>query len=173
MNTSTLSYKEQLDLARLPQHVAIIMDGNGRWAKQHGKNRVFGHTEGVKTVRRITEACAALGVPYLTLYAFSTENWGRPVIEVNALMELLVRSLRKELADLKEKGVQLNTIGDLNALPPVCVRELKLAMEQTQDNDRLTLSLALSYSSRWEITQAVRQIAKDLLEGPGGAGANQ
>lgn len=165
MNTSTLSYKEQLDLARLPQHVAIIMDGNGRWAKQHGKNRVFGHTEGVKTVRRITEACATLGVPYLTLYAFSTENWSRPVLEVNALMELLARSLRKELADLKEKGVRLNTIGDLNALPPVCVRELNLAMEQTKDNDRLTLSLALSYSSRWEITQAVRQIAKDLLDG--------
>jgi undecaprenyl diphosphate synthase len=160
-----VSYKDQIDTSRLPQHIAIIMDGNGRWAKKQGKNRVFGHTEGVKSVRRITEACAKLGVPYLTLYAFSTENWGRPPAEVTALMELLVHSLRKEIKSLNDQNIRLNTIGDMNALPPKCVRELNDGMNLTQNNQRLTLSLALSYSSRWEITNAVKQIAEEVKQG--------
>ncbi|MBP6663696.1 MAG: isoprenyl transferase [Chitinophagales bacterium] len=160
-----MSYKDQIDTSRLPQHIAIIMDGNGRWAKKQGKNRVFGHTEGVKSVRRITEACAKLGVPYLTLYAFSTENWGRPPAEVTALMELLVHSLRKEIKSLNDQNIRLNTIGDMNALPPKCVRELNDGMNLTQNNQRLTLSLALSYSSRWEITNAVKQIAEEVKQG--------
>ena len=160
-----MSYKDQIDTLRLPQHIAIIMDGNGRWAKKQGKNRVFGHTEGVKSVRRITEVCAKLGVPYLTLYAFSTENWGRPPAEVAALMELLVHSLRKEIKSLNEQNIRLNTIGDMNALPPKCVRELNDGMNLTQNNQRLTLSLALSYSSRWEITNAVKQIAEEVKQG--------
>lgn len=160
-----MSYKDQIDTSRLPQHIAIIMDGNGRWAKKQGKNRVFGHTEGVKSVRRITEACAKLGVPYLTLYAFSTENWGRPPAEVAALMELLVHSLRKEIKSLNDQNIRLNTIGDMNALPPKCVRELNDGMNLTQNNQRLTLSLALSYSSRWEITNAVKQIAEEVKQG--------
>ncbi|MBL7786734.1 MAG: isoprenyl transferase [Chitinophagales bacterium] len=160
-----MSLQQQIDLSRLPQHIAIIMDGNGRWAKAQGKNRVFGHTEGVKSVRRITETCAHLGIPYLTLYAFSTENWGRPPAEVAALMELLVSSLRKEIKSLNEQGIRLNTIGDLQALPPACVRELQAGIATTHQNQRLTLSLALSYSSRWEITKAVQQIARDALKG--------
>jgi undecaprenyl diphosphate synthase len=160
-----VSYKDQIDTSHLPQHIAIIMDGNGRWAKKQGKNRVFGHTEGVKSVRRITEACAKLGVPYLTLYAFSTENWGRPPAEVTALMELLVHSLRKEIKSLNDQNIRLNTIGDMNALPPKCVRELNDGMNLTQNNQRLTLSLALSYSSRWEITNAVKQIAEEVKQG--------
>lgn len=160
-----MSYKDQIDTSHLPQHIAIIMDGNGRWAKKQGKNRVFGHTEGVKSVRRITEACAKLGVPYLTLYAFSTENWGRPPAEVTALMELLVHSLRKEIKSLNDQNIRLNTIGDMNALPPKCVRELNDGMNLTQNNQRLTLSLALSYSSRWEITNAVKQIAEEVKQG--------
>ena len=160
-----MSYKDQIDTSRLPQHIAIIMDGNGRWAKRQGKNRVFGHTEGVKSVRRITEACAKLGVPYLTLYAFSTENWGRPPAEVTALMELLVHSLRKEIKSLNDQDIRLNTIGDMQALPGKCVRELNDGMNLTRNNQRLTLSLALSYSSRWEITNAVKQIAEEVKKG--------
>lgn len=160
-----MSYKDQIDTSRLPQHIAIIMDGNGRWAKQQGKNRIFGHTEGVKSVRHITEVCAKLGVPYLTLYAFSTENWGRPPAEVTALMELLVHSLRKEIKSLNEQNIRLNTIGDMDALPRKCVRELTDGINLTQNNQRLTLSLALSYSSRWEITNAVKQIAQEVRKG--------
>ncbi|MCC7223669.1 MAG: isoprenyl transferase [Chitinophagales bacterium] len=154
-----------IDPQRLPRHIAVIMDGNGRWAKARGKNRVFGHTEGVKAVKRITEACAKWGIEYLTLYTFSTENWGRPSLEVQALMELLVHSIRKEVDELSEKGVRLRTIGDMAALPKRCQEELTSGIIQTQHNHRLTLTLALSYGSRWELTEAMRSIARDIADG--------
>lgn len=154
-----------IDPQRLPRHIAVIMDGNGRWAKARGKNRVFGHTEGVKAVKRITEACVKWGIEYLTLYTFSTENWGRPSLEVQALMELLVHSIRKEVDELSEKGVRLQTIGDMAALPKRCQEELTSGIIQTQHNHRLTLTLALSYGSRWELTEAMRSIARDIADG--------
>ncbi len=154
-----------IDLNNLPQHVAIIMDGNGRWAKEKGKLRVFGHQNGVLAVRDTVEGAVELGIPYLTLYAFSTENWNRPKHEVNALMELLVSTITKETKTLMDNGVRLNTIGDLNSLPKSCDRQLKEAMEKTKDNKRCTLTLALSYSSRWEITEAVKSIAASVKAG--------
>ncbi len=154
-----------IDLNNLPQHVAIIMDGNGRWAKEKGKLRVFGHQNGVLAVRDTVEGAVELGIPYLTLYAFSTENWNRPKHEVNALMELLVSTITKETKTLMDNGVRLNTIGDLNSLPKSCDRQLKEAMEKTKDNKRCTLTLALSYSSRWEITGAVKSIAQSVKTG--------
>jgi undecaprenyl diphosphate synthase len=154
-----------IDLNNLPQHVAIIMDGNGRWAKEKGKLRVFGHQNGVLAVRDTVEGAVELGIPYLTLYAFSTENWNRPKHEVNALMELLVSTITKETKTLMENGVRLNTIGDLNSLPKSCDRQLREAMEKTKDNKRCTLTLALSYSSRWEITEAVKSIAASVKAG--------
>ncbi|OWY24152.1 isoprenyl transferase [Sphingobacteriales bacterium UPWRP_1] len=160
-----MSYKEQIDLQRLPAHIAIIMDGNGRWAKKQGKNRIFGHHKGVETVRKITDAGAQLGVKYLTLYAFSTENWGRPSFEVNALMELLVHTIRKETKQLNKNNICLKAIGNLEMLPPKCLRELKDAMELTKNNNRMTLTLALSYSARWEITEAVKQICQKVSSG--------
>lgn len=141
------------------------MDGNGRWAKQQGKNRVFGHGEGVKSVKRITEACAKLGVKYLTLYTFSTENWARPPLEVSALMELLVATVRREVRELNAQNIRLNAIGDLDMLPAGTRKELLSGMEQTSHNSRLTLTLALSYSARWEMTRAVRNIAADAAAG--------
>lgn len=160
-----MSFKEQIDLSRLPSHIAVIMDGNGRWAKQQGKNRVFGHQEGVKAVRRATESCAKLGVQYLTLYTFSTENWSRPSFEVTALMELLVTVLRREVNDLNRQNIRVNAIGDLSLLPKRCQEELQNAMSFTQNNTRMTLTLALNYGSRQEIVQAVRQIAADTAGG--------
>lgn len=162
---NSISYIALIDKNRLPRHIAIIMDGNGRWAKAQGKNRVIGHREGVKSVKRITEACSKLGIEYLTLYTFSTENWGRPSLEVQALMELLVSTIRKELDELSKQGVRLNTIGDLNLLPKRCQVELESGMQQTQHNQKLTLTLALSYGSRWEITQAVKKIALQVANG--------
>ncbi len=141
------------------------MDGNGRWAKEKGKLRVFGHQNGVLAVRDTVEGAVELGIPYLTLYAFSTENWNRPKHEVNALMELLVSTITKETKTLMENGVRLNTIGDLNSLPKSCDRQLREAMEKTKDNKRCTLTLALSYSSRWEITEAVKSIAASVKAG--------
>lgn len=164
-HTPAVNYKEQIDLQRLPAHIAIIMDGNGRWAKKQGKNRVFGHHKGVETVRKITDACTQLGVKYLTLYAFSTENWGRPSFEVNALMELLVHTIRKETKQLNKNNICLKAIGHLEMLPPKCLRELKDAMELTRNNTRMTLTLALSYSARWEITEAVKQICTKVSSG--------
>lgn len=149
----------------IPRHVACIMDGNGRWAKAQGKTRVSGHHEGVKSVRDVTEACAQIGVEHLTLYTFSTENWHRPAAEVTALMELLVRTLRKEAEKLHENGIRLGAIGDLGRLPARGQRELREAFELTAGNTRMTLTLALSYGSRWEITEAVRQIARDARDG--------
>ncbi|THD68947.1 isoprenyl transferase [Robertkochia marina] len=143
----------------LPKHIAIIMDGNGRWAKQQGKLRVFGHENGTKSVRKTVEACARLGIENLTLYAFSTENWNRPKIEVETLMKLLVSSLRKELSTLQENKIKLNAIGTLDALPAKARKELLEVIEKTSDNDGMTLTLALSYGSREELKTAFREIA--------------
>lgn len=154
-----MSLKSQINPRKLPQHIAIIMDGNGRWAKGKGKFRIFGHQNGVKAVRMTTEACAELGVKFLTLYAFSTENWGRPEAEVKALMELLVSTIRKETKTLMENGIRLETIGNMLDLPVKCRKELQEAMEETKNNTRMTLILALSYSSKWDIVNAVRTIA--------------
>ncbi len=149
----------------LPQHVAIIMDGNGRWAKKYGKPRVFGHRNGVKAVRESSESCAELGVKYLTLYAFSTENWNRPKLEVNALMTLLVETLRKEVETLNKNNIKLNAIGDLSKLPKRSYHALLECIENTKTNSRMTLTLALNYSSRWEILNASKLIAEDVKAG--------
>jgi undecaprenyl diphosphate synthase len=149
----------------IPRHIAVIMDGNGRWAKNRGYMRIFGHQAGVDSVRDITEACAQLGVEYLTLYTFSTENWGRPSEEVGALMQILVQSLRKETQRLNENDICLNAIGQITRFPDVCQRELREAIELTRDNTRLRLNLALSYSGRWDITQAVRKLARRVADG--------
>lgn len=154
-----ISLKEQVERNPLPKHVAVIMDGNGRWAKQQGKLRVFGHTNGVKSVRAITEGCAELGISYLTLYAFSTENWNRPKAEVLALMELLVRTIRKELKTLQDNNIKLNAIGHLDDLPKRCRKELEEAISLTANNTRMTLTLALSYGSRAEMIDAIKTIA--------------
>jgi undecaprenyl diphosphate synthase len=160
-----MNYKDQVDKDKLPKHVAVIMDGNGRWAKQRGKLRVFGHENGVTAVRNTVEAAAEIGVEYLTLYAFSTENWNRPKKEVDALMSLLVKSLHKETATLNKNNIRLNAIGDLESLQKKTYEELLKAIDNTKNNTRTTLTLALSYSSRWELRQAVRQIAEKVKEG--------
>lgn len=149
----------------IPSHVAIIMDGNGRWAKAKNRPRVFGHREGVKTVKKIIEAAKEIDVKYLTLYTFSTENWSRPEDEVSTLMQLLVKSLRKELDEMIAKGVKLNTIGDFNMLPKPVREELNRAIEKTKNNDGIVVTLALSYSGRWEILHAVREISKEIKSG--------
>lgn len=154
-----------IDKSKLPKHVAVIMDGNGRWAKQKGMPRVFGHRNGVKAVRETTEASAELGIEYLTLYAFSTENWNRPALEVNALMRLLVDTLSKEVDTLNENNIKLKAIGDLHKLPGKSHDALLQGIEDTKDNSRMTLILALNYSSRWEIVEATRAIANDIKEG--------
>jgi undecaprenyl diphosphate synthase len=157
-----MSLKEKIDIERLPRHVAIIMDGNGRWAKKKGKMRVFGHEQGAKAVRKTVEGAARLGIQYLTLYAFSTENWGRPKHEVEALMHLLIRSLNKELKTLNNNNIRLEAIGDLASLPKNAAKELEKAIHDTSKNNGLTLILALSYSARWEITHAMQQIARSV-----------
>jgi undecaprenyl diphosphate synthase len=156
-----MSAKEKIDLSKLPEHIAIIMDGNGRWAKEKGKFRIFGHKNGVKAVREVTEASAELGVKYLTLYAFSTENWNRPQVEVNALMELLVSTIRKETKTLMENKIRLQTIGNFEDLPTKCKKELTEAIEETKLNTRMTLVLALSYSAKWDVINAVKKIAEN------------
>jgi undecaprenyl diphosphate synthase len=150
---------------RIPEHIAVIMDGNGRWAKSRGNIRLFGHKAGVDSVRDITEACAQLGVKYLTLYAFSTENWGRPTDEVTGLMHLLVQSLRSETKKLNKNDIKLMTIGQIERFPESCQRELREAIRITQNNTRLNLCLALSYSGRWDITQAVKKVAQKVKDG--------
>lgn len=160
-----MELKQSIDKTNVPQHVAIIMDGNGRWATKQGEDRVFGHHEGVNSVREIVEACGEIGVKHLTLYAFSTENWNRPKEEVDALMELLVATISMETPNLDKKGVKLQAIGDIESLPQSCQRELQESIDFTAKNDTLTLILALSYSSKWEITNAVKQIAKKVEEG--------
>ncbi len=147
-----------LDLDRIPQHVAIIMDGNGRWANNKGQDRVFGHLNGVESVREAVRTAGKLGIKYLTLYAFSTENWSRPMEEVNALMDLLLRTLVSESKDLFDNGVKLQTIGDLSGLPQNCVDSLNEAISNSPDNHKLVLTLALNYSSKWEITSAVKAL---------------
>lgn len=141
------------------------MDGNGRWAKQRGKLRTFGHTNGVKAVRETVERAAEIGIPYLTLYAFSTENWNRPKMEVSALMTLLVRTIHKETKTLMDNNIRLNAIGNLASLPDSCHNELKEAIERTAGNTRMTLTLALSYSSKWEIVQMVKSVVRETLSG--------
>jgi undecaprenyl diphosphate synthase len=158
-----MSLKEQLDKERLPRHVAIIMDGNGRWARKRGNSRVFGHKHGVTSVREVTEAAAELGIGYLTLYAFSTENWSRPKAEVDALMALLVSTISAETKTLMKNNVRLNVIGGVESLPSGVLKNLKECIATTATNTGLMLTLALSYSSRWEIVEAVKKIADDVL----------
>jgi undecaprenyl diphosphate synthase len=153
------SLKEKIDVQRLPSHIAIIMDGNGRWAQEKGQDRLYGHYHGVESVRDIVEGCAELGVGYLTLYAFSTENWDRPEYEVTGLMELLVETIRKEVDTLNRNNIRLHVIGDMEMLPDYAKTELKEALEMTATNTGLNLVMALSYSSRWELTDAIKKIA--------------
>ncbi len=155
----------EIDKLRIPQHIAVIMDGNGRWAIQKGKSRLFGHKNGVKAVRETIEAAAETGVKFLTLYAFSTENWNRPKAEVSGLMELLIITINKEIKTLMKNNIALKAIGDLRSLPQRCHKELMRAVEMTAANDRMTLILALSYSSRWEIVQAANNLAGDVKKG--------
>ncbi len=162
---SIISYKEKIDAAKLPQHIAIIMDGNGRWAEAQGKHRIFGHRNGVKAVREVAEGCAELGVKYLTLYAFSTENWNRPKQEVSALMELLFLTIGREIKTLQKNGIRLNAIGNIHTLPASNRKALQEVMEATKHNTRMTLTLALSYGSREELAEAARQLAEDYKSG--------
>jgi undecaprenyl diphosphate synthase len=157
--------KEKVDLTRLPAHIAIIMDGNGRWAKEKGQDRLFGHFHGVESVRNIVEGCAELGIGYLTLYAFSTENWDRPANEVNGLMELLVDTIRREVDTLNKNNIRLHVIGNLEMLPEYARNEMQEALDMTSQNSGLNLVMALSYSSRWELVNAVKQIGLDVKLG--------
>jgi undecaprenyl diphosphate synthase len=157
--------KAEIDTQNIPAHVAVIMDGNGRWAKQRGGLRVFGHQSAITAVRETVEEAAELGVRFLTLYAFSTENWNRPALEVMALMQLLVHTIRQETATLLKNSIRLEAIGDLATLPKSCQRELAEAMELTKDGSRMTLVLALSYSGRWDLTQAAKRMAADVATG--------
>lgn len=154
-----MSVKEKINPERVPQHIAIIMDGNGRWAQQRGQLRVFGHEQGVKAVREATEGAAEIGVKYLTLFAFSTENWNRPAFEVEALMRLLVETIDKETKTLMDNDICLQTIGDTASLGGDCRSQLARAMKVTEGNQRMVLTLALNYSARWEIAEAARKIA--------------
>jgi len=160
-----LAFKDQIDMNRLPEHVAVIMDGNGRWAHRRGMERIFGHHQGVKAVRIIVETAAELGIKYLTLYAFSTENWNRPDEEVSALMDLMVDSVNNETKTLMEKQISLKVIGDLNRLSADVRHRLYETMEITSPGKRMILIVALSYSSRWEISEACRHIALEVKEG--------
>jgi undecaprenyl diphosphate synthase len=157
--------KEQIDKNRIPRHIAIIMDGNGRWAKEKGHDRLYGHYQGVESVRNIVEGAAEIGVQYLTLYAFSTENWGRPEYEVIGLMELLVNTIRKEMPVLQKNNIRMHVIGNIKMMPEQAQQELKEALEETAGNTGLNLVLALSYSSRWELAEAVKNIATAVKEG--------
>jgi undecaprenyl diphosphate synthase len=159
------SLKDKIDLQRLPRHIAIIMDGNGRWAREKGKDRLFGHYHGVESVRDIVEGSAELGVGYLTLYAFSTENWDRPEYEVVGLMELLVETIRKEVPTLNKNNIRLHVIGDKQMLPDYAKKELNEALLETAKNTGLNLIMALSYSSQWEITEAIKSIVSDVKSG--------
>jgi len=157
--------KEDINLENIPVHVAIIMDGNGRWAKSRGKDRVYGHINGVQAIRNVLEASLELGIKYLTLFAFSDENWARPKKEVNALMNLLVKTLLEEVDELSSNGVRLNAIGNLKKLPTKAIDLLDHSFESTKMNNKITLTLALSYSAKWEITEAVRKLAEKVKNG--------
>lgn len=156
---------DKIDKQHLPRHIAIIMDGNGRWAKEQGQDRLFGHVQGVESVRNIVEGCAELGIEYLTLYAFSTENWDRPEYEVVGLMELLVTTIRDEAETLHKNNIRLHVIGDMNMLPEYARNELREALEITKGNSGLNLIMALSYSGRWELLNAVKNIAYEVKKG--------
>jgi undecaprenyl diphosphate synthase len=156
---------EHIDKAKLPRHIAIIMDGNGRWAREKGEDRLFGHFHGVESVRNIVEGCAEIGIEYLTLYAFSTENWDRPEYEVVGLMELLVSTIRKEVESLDKNNIRLHVIGDMSMLPEYARKELDEALEITRENTGLNLIMALSYSGRWELLNAVKSIAWEVKQG--------
>lgn len=160
-----MSLKDKINLGRLPRHIAIIMDGNGRWAKEKGEDRLFGHYSGVESVRNIVEGCAELGIEYLTLYAFSTENWDRPQDEVTGLMELLIETIKQEVSTLNKNNIKLWVIGNTSLLPENAVKELDEACLETGKNTGLNLVMALSYSSRWEIVNAVCQIAEKVQAG--------
>ncbi|WP_346236292.1 isoprenyl transferase [Niabella insulamsoli] len=153
---------DQIDKTKLPRHIAIIMDGNGRWAQEQGEDRLFGHFHGVESVRDIVEGCAEIGVAYLTLYAFSTENWDRPEYEVVGLMELLVSTIRKEADTLRKNNIRLHVIGDMSMLPAYAQQELNEALDITSGNTGLNLIMALSYSGRWELLNAVKSIANEV-----------
>ncbi|MGM0648946.1 MAG: isoprenyl transferase [Bacteroidota bacterium] len=157
--------KKQINRDKLPQHIAIIMDGNGRWARKRGGIRLMGHRAGAGSVRKVTEACAELGVKYLTLYAFSTENWSRPENEISGLMSLLLEQLQKEAKTLLDNDISLHVIGDISMLPESVQKRLKKVKEQCKNGKRMSLNLALSYSGRWDIVQATQNIAKDVKNG--------
>jgi undecaprenyl diphosphate synthase len=160
-----MGYKDQIDLLKIPQHIAIIMDGNGRWAKGKGKLRVFGHRNGVQSVRDVVEGAAEVGIKYITLYTFSSENWNRPKLEVSAIMELMISTIHKEINNFMKNNIRLKAIGDLNMLPEKCYAELNGAIKKTSENTGITLTLALSYSSRREIVQAAKNIAEKVQKG--------
>lgn len=160
-----MNFKEQIDVKRIPQHIAIIMDGNGRWAQKQGQERLFGHSFGVDSVRNTAKGARELGVKYITLYAFSTENWERPKAEVDGLMSLMVNTIVNELPDLMKQEIRIHGIGNLKELPLDCQNELQHAMEETKNNDALHLILALNYSSKWEITEATKQIVAAVKKG--------
>jgi undecaprenyl diphosphate synthase len=159
-----MDWQEKIDRNNVPKHVAVIMDGNGRWARQQGEERIFGHFSGVDAVRATLKAARNIGVKFLTLYAFSTENWNRPLEEVQALMDLLVKTIIRELDELDDNGVRLQAIGDMQMLPEDCRAELQSAMDRTAGNDEISLILALSYSARWEITEAVKKIVQQDIK---------
>ncbi|MFN8306492.1 MAG: isoprenyl transferase [Ferruginibacter sp.] len=160
-----MSLKDKIDMQRLPSHIAIIMDGNGRWANEKGEDRLFGHLHGVESVRNVVEGAAELGIKYMTLYAFSTENWDRPEYEVTGLMALLVDTIHKEVPTLNKNNIRLHVIGDVSMLPDEARAELNQALLETSSNTGLNLIMALSYSSRWELETAIRQIASDVKSG--------
>jgi len=157
-----MSFKTQLNLQQLPQHIAIIMDGNGRWAKQREEKRTFGHEHGVNAVREVIEGAGEIGIKFITLYTFSTENWNRPKEEVDAIMTLMVNVIHSEIDSLNKNNVRLTAIGDINALPTDCNLTLKNAIDKTKNNTGLTVVLALNYSSKWEIVTAVKSIAQEV-----------
>ena len=159
-----MGFKEKIDTKRLPKHIAIIMDGNGRWAKNQGKMRIFGHEQGVLSVKDIVEGCVEVGIKFLTLYAFSTENWHRPKEEVDALMQILISTINKETETLNKNEVKLNAIGDIKSLPQECIDDLNEAMGKTAHNKKCTLTLALSYSAKWEILAATKKIAQAVKD---------
>jgi undecaprenyl diphosphate synthase len=157
-----MDFKENVNKNKLPKHIAIIMDGNGRWAKQRGKERIFGHENGIQAVRETVEAAGELGIANLTFYAFSTENWCRPKDEVDTLMSLLIKAIKNETPELLEKGVRLKAIGDIASLPPECIQELNESIEITKNNTHLNVIIAISYSSQWEIVDAAKKIAQQV-----------
>lgn len=155
----------QLDLTRVPEHIAVIMDGNGRWAKQQGQQRLYGHSFGIDSVRAALKAAEKMGVKYLTLYTFSTENWNRPKEEIDGIMSLLVQTIANEVDELNSKGVRLWSIGDMSGLPEDCQHEFKQAIERTASNTAINMVMAINYSSRWEINKAVKELAQAVKQG--------